>query len=202
MSSPLAAEPRRLGRRRHGPSGLQAGHWTVARTGNEGGVIGEWRWLADSTGIAFLERGLNGTHRLIVADLRNKRVESLMSETDEVKSFDIRDRQHYVYTMADRAAEEKRRTEHKTAAIVGTGRKLSELVLPDDPINAVVAPSSIHLWAVVDDKRFEVKKAGEPLASFGSYALSPDGRYLVTTLPVADVPSQWEALYPPPPFHS
>jgi dipeptidyl aminopeptidase/acylaminoacyl peptidase len=29
--------------------------WTVARTGKEGSVIGEWRWLADSSGIAFLE---------------------------------------------------------------------------------------------------------------------------------------------------
>jgi dipeptidyl aminopeptidase/acylaminoacyl peptidase len=174
--------------------------WTFARTGKKGGVIGGWRWLADSSGVAFLEPSENGNHRLVVADLKNKKVEPLTSETEMVKAFDIRDRQHYVYTVAGPTGQEKKKAEREAASAVGTGRSLFELILPDDPITALIAPSSISLWAVIGSKRFEVKKDGAPLANFGSFALSPDGKSLATTLPVLDVPSAWETLYSPPPY--
>jgi dipeptidyl aminopeptidase/acylaminoacyl peptidase len=173
--------------------------WTVERTGKEGGVIGGWRWLDDSSGIVFLETTENGNHRLVLADLQKKTVEPLTPETEMVKAFDVRDRQHYVYTVADPAEQEKKKAEREAASVVGTGRSLFELILPDDPTTARIAPSSISLWAVIGSKRFEVKKDRSPLAHFGSFALSPDGKSLVTTLPVLDVPSAWETLYPVPP---
>lgn len=173
--------------------------WTIARVGKKGGVIRGWRWLADSSGIAFLEPSENGNHRLVLADLKNKKVEPLTSETEAVKDFDVRDRQHYVYTVADPAEQEKRKAEREAALVVGTGRSLFELILPDDPITARIAPSTISLWAVIGSKRFEVMKDDAPLTHFGSFALSPDGKSLVTTLSVLDVPSVWETLYPPPP---
>jgi dipeptidyl aminopeptidase/acylaminoacyl peptidase len=173
--------------------------WTVARTGKEGGVVGRWRWLGDSSGIAFLESTENGNHRIVLAYLQKKTVVPLTSETEAVRAFDIRDGQHYVYTVADPAEQEKRKAERDAASVVGTGRSLFELILPDDPVTALIAPSTISLWAVVGGKHFKVKKDGAPLANFGSFALSPDGKSLVTTLPVLDVPSAWEALYPPPP---
>lgn len=173
--------------------------WTVARTSKKGGVIGGWRWLADSSGIAFLEPTESGNHRIVLADLQKKMVEPLTSETEMVKAFDVRDRQHYVYTVADPAGQEKKKVEREAASVVGTGRSLFELILPDDPITALIAPSSISLWAVIGSKPFEVKKDGAPLANFGSFALSPDGKSLVTTLPVLDVPSESETLYPAPP---
>ncbi len=173
--------------------------WTIARVGKKGGVIRGWRWLADSSGIAFLEPSENGSHRLVLADLKNKKVEPLTSETEAVKGFDVRDRQHYVYTVADPAEQEKRKAEREAALVVGTGRSLFELILPDDPITARIAPSTISLRVVIGSKRFEVKKDDAPLAHFGSFALSPDGQSLVTTLSVLDVPSVWETLYPPPP---
>ena len=173
--------------------------WSFARSGKDGGVIGDWRWLADSSGIAFLEPTENGTHRIVLADLQQKTVVPLTSETEAVKAFDIRDRQHYVYTVADPTGQEKKKAEREAASVVGTGRSLFELILPDDPITARIAPSTTSLWAVIGSKRFEVKKNGAPLANFGSSALSPDGNFLVATLPVLDVPSAWEALYPLPP---
>jgi dipeptidyl aminopeptidase/acylaminoacyl peptidase len=173
--------------------------WTIARTGKEGGVIGGWRWLADSSGIAFLESIEAGDHRIVLADLQKKTVEPLTSETEAVMAFDVRDRQHYVYTVADPAGQEKKKAEREAASVVGTGRSLFELILPDNPITARIAPSTTSLWAVVGSQRFEVKNAGAPLANFGSFALSPDGKSLVTTLPVLDVPSAWEMLYPAPP---
>ena len=173
--------------------------WSFARSDKDGGVVGDWRWLADSSGIAFLEPTENGTHRIVLADLQQKTVVPLTSEAEAVKAFDIRDRQHYVYTVADLAEQEKKKAEREAASVVGTGRSLFELILPDDPSTARIAPSSISLWAVIGSKRFEVKKDGAPLASFGSFALSPAGNSLVTTLPVLEVPSAWETLYPPPP---
>ncbi len=173
--------------------------WTVALTSKEGGVIGNWRWLADSTGIVFLERTENGNHRIALADLQKKTVERLTPETEAVKAFDVRDRQHYVYTVADGLDQEKKKTEREAASVVATGRSVFELILPDDSITALIAPPTSSLWAVIGSKRFEVKKDGVPLANFGSFALSPDGQSVVTTLPVFDVPSAWETLYPVPP---
>jgi dipeptidyl aminopeptidase/acylaminoacyl peptidase len=173
--------------------------WTFARTGKEGGVIGGWRWLADSNGIAFLEPTESGNQRIVLADLQKKTVEPLTSSTEAVKDFDIRDRQHYVYTVVDPAGQENKKAEREVASVVGTGRSLFELILPDDPISARIAPATISLWAVEGGKPFEVKENGAPLANFGTFALSPDGKSLVTTLPVLDVPSAWETSYPSPP---
>ena len=174
--------------------------WTTARTSKKGAVIRGWRWLADSSGIAFLEPTDSGNDRLILADLKNKKVEPLTSSTEEVKAFDVRDRQHYAYSVADPIGREKRKAERKGASVVGTGRSLFEVILPDDPVTALIAPSNISLWVVVGSKHFEVKQDGASLTNFGSFALSPDGNSLVTALPVLDVPSGWEMLYLPPSY--
>ena len=41
-----------------------------------------------------------------------------------------------VYTVADPAGQEKKKAEREAASVVGTGRSLFELILPDDPITA------------------------------------------------------------------
>jgi len=112
-----------------------------------------------------------------------------------VKSFDIRDRQHYVYTAADSTEGEGRKAELQTPAVVGTGRSLIELLFPDDP-RFFSSPS--RLWAVLGGRRFEVKHDGAYIVPDGSLALSPDGSFLVTILAVPEVPPSWETLYPPP----
>jgi dipeptidyl aminopeptidase/acylaminoacyl peptidase len=174
--------------------------WTIAFTGKEGGIIGGWRWLADSSGIAFLKPSENGNRHLVLADLQNKTVETLTSETETLRAFDIRDRTHYVYAIADPSEQEKKKAEREAPSVVGTGRSLFELILPNDSTRAHIGRSSVSLWAVIGSKRFEVKTGDTPLANAGSLALSPDGESVVTTLPVLDVPSTWEMLYPPPPY--
>jgi len=174
--------------------------WAVTRTGKEGSVIGGWRWLGDSSGIAFLEPTKNGNHRIVLVNIQKKTVTPLSSETEAVRAFDIRDRQHYVYTVADPIRQEKGVVERNAASVVGTGRSIRELILPKNSTIAGMASSTVSLWAVVGGKHFEVRDVGTPLANFGSFALSPDGNSLLTTLPVGDVPSAWETLYPPPPF--
>jgi len=177
--------------------------WVVNRFGKEGPVIREWRWLADSSGVAFLERSTTGKQRLMLADLSQKSIEPLTAEAEDVRTFrwlgyhtfDVRDRNNYVYFVACPSLQ-KTQTEHPPA-IVGTGRNLVELLFPDDPVTASMASSPSYLWAVIGGKRFEVKHNGAPLVTEGGVTLSPDGHSLATILPVAEVPLSWESLYPP-----
>ena len=176
--------------------------WVVKRcTENEGPIITHWRWLSDSGGVAFLERVAGGGQRLVLADLRRKTVEPLTSRTDTIKSFDIRDRQHYVYTVTDPGGWAKLDAERRGPETVGTDRTLYELLLPENPLARMTSSSSsyrnLNLWAVIDGESFKVKSASALLPLIGeTLCLSPDGHSLVTELPVADVPQSWETLYP------
>jgi len=172
--------------------------WMVHDSDREGPIICDWRWLADSNGVAFLERKVGSKERLMVADLRKRTVEPLTSGKEEVKAFDIRDRHNYVYTVTDMVKREEMQAEHKASAIAGTGRSLFELLLPDDPVRVRMSSAPSYLWAVVGGKRFEVKRGGAPIVPDGRLALSPDSRSLVTTLLVLDIPPSWETLYPAP----
>lgn len=169
-------------------------------TDAEGPIIQDWRWLADSSGVAFLQRN-RGHERLVLADLRRMRVEQLTAEREMVNGFDVRDRHHYVYTVVDQTDRQKWQVELQRPATVGTGRSLIELVIPSDPLVPELSSRlglGFHLWAVLGDRRFEVEHDGMPITPDGSLALSPDGDSLVTTLPVREMPPSWERLYPAP----
>jgi dipeptidyl aminopeptidase/acylaminoacyl peptidase len=174
--------------------------WMVTRSGKEGPVISDWRWLPDSSGIAFLASNGHslGDKHLVLVDLGKKLIEPLTS-TEAVRTFDVHDRDNYVYTAVDPieqdAAQQRARKEAQAAAIVGTEHSLYQLLFPEDGRFLPSPPS--YLWAMIGGKRFEVKHDGVPVVA-GEMALSPDGRSLVTTLPVREVPSSWEKLYPPP----
>src|SRR6266853_4789661 len=129
--------------------------WTVNRSGKQGPVINQsfppWQWLADSSGVAFLENHFDlDQQRLVLADLRKRTIDPLTAETEVVEGFDINDRHHYVYMVADRTERAKMQAERQAPAIVGTGRSLFELLLPDDPMTIhVYSQPSNRLWAVV-----------------------------------------------------
>src|SRR6266849_218051 len=93
--------------------------WTLTLSSvKEGPIISNWRWLADSGAVAFLEATGGENKRLVLADLRKKTVEALTSTTEMVRAFDIRDRRHYVYMIADPVETQKREAEHRAPAIV------------------------------------------------------------------------------------
>ena len=176
--------------------------WIVNRSDKEGTVIKDWRWLPDSSGVAYLEGGGDYTDkRLVLADVRRKVLEPLTSTTEEVRTFGVRDRENYVYTAFDKAeweiAQQKAQTKPQVATTIGTGHSLFELLLPDESARNLAPPPS-GLWAVINGKRLEVKQDGVPFTDAGDLALSPDGTSLVTILPVRDVLPSWETLYPPP----
>jgi dipeptidyl aminopeptidase/acylaminoacyl peptidase len=177
--------------------------WVVDRsTSKEGPIIvsnltSYWRWLPDSSGVAFLERDTRGTFRFVLADVRKKTLRHLTPASQDVKAFDIRDENNYVYTVANPAERARSESDRRAAATVGTGRSIFELIFPED---WAALKGGTCLWAVLDGKRFEVRNNGAPINpdTYPGLTLSPNGSSLVTTLPVADVPSAWETLYPPP----
>ncbi len=170
--------------------------WVVNRSSAEGLIIKAWRWLADSGGVAFLEGTPYGSQQLMLADLTKKRIKPLVTQkVRSLDAFDVRDKSHYVYTVANLDPVQKIQAERKAAAIVGTGRPLAELVFPDSWIKWLSRRS--YLMAVVGGKRFEVKRNGASFIADGGVALSPDGHSLVTVSSVAKVPVSWETLYPP-----
>src|SRR6266478_5129783 len=60
--------------------------WVVDRSTNkEGPIMGGWHWLADSSGVAFLERTADGSQRLAVADLHKKVIEPLTPSSQNVE---------------------------------------------------------------------------------------------------------------------
>jgi len=134
--------------------------WTFNRsTDKDGPIITHWRWLTDSSGIAFLERGAHGSNRLVLADLKQKTIEALTPKDETIKAFDIRDRRHYVYVVADRGLLQRAAAEGKATSIAGTGRSLIDLLFPADrnPQIAAIFADRSELWAVVGGEPFWVK---------------------------------------------
>jgi len=180
--------------------------WAFSRsTDKDGPIVTHWRWLADSSGIAFLERGAHGSNRLILADVNGKAIKPLTPDGANVEGYDIRDRGHYVYAVRDPGMLLRDAAESQAAAIVGTGRMLVDLLLPVDqnPETAFWSDRS-QLWAAIGAMPFPVmdQAGGNAVVLFSegqrNLALSPDGESLVTALPVAEIPVAWVKLYPPP----
>jgi len=182
----------------HKPKELQAPPpvWVVDRSQKEGGraVFKDWRWLADSSGVAFLE-GLD-VRVLMLADLRKRTVARLSLAMEYVRKFDVRDKNNLVYTVADPVPLQKMERERQSAAaIVATGQSINALLF--FPLD--VSRSS-YVVVVVGGKRFGVKRNRAPLLSEDGavdFVLSPDGHSLATTLLVPAVPPSWKTLYLP-----
>jgi dipeptidyl aminopeptidase/acylaminoacyl peptidase len=179
--------------------------WAVDRaTDQDGPLITQWRWLGDSSGIAYLERGAHGAHRLMLADLKMRTIDPLTPEGEAVNAFDIRDRQHYVYAVPDLGLVHRAAAEGQAVAIVGTGRLLDDLLFPADQSPHKARYGRSELWAVVGGQPFQVKDraSGQALVLFmegqADLALSPNGESVVTALAVEEIPPDWEQRYLPP----
>src|SRR2546423_1712168 len=78
--------------------------WVLIRSAKEE-PIANFRWLADSSGVAVQEylEG-NWESRIFVADLRKKTIENLPGQIAQFGGFDIRSRDRYIYVAVDEAA--------------------------------------------------------------------------------------------------
>ncbi len=174
-------------------------------TYDHGPIITHIHWLSDSSGIAFLTKTSNGNDQLFLANIPARTVKALTPYDQHVTGFDIRNSEHFIYTVPDPTVQNKLIHEHAATTIVGTGRSIDSLIFPEDSYAPMWRPlGSDILWAVVNGKRFQVedKSSGQPihLGSEGqqALALSPDGMSVATALPVKFVPADWQRLYPAP----
>jgi len=180
--------------------------WVLSKsTYKDGPIITQIRWLADSSGIAFLAKTAAGNDQLFLADLMLKTYYALTRENQHVTGFDIRDRRHLVYSVLSPRISQRALAENQATSIVGTGRDLYSLLFPENlyPLRAKDHDLS-ELWAVVDGKKFRIdsQSSGRPVSLYfdgqSALALSPDGCFVVTAMAVTVIPPEWEKLYPPP----
>ena len=180
--------------------------WDLCRaTYGEGPNIQDVRWLEDTTGFVFLGKTGSGNEQLFLAELSSRKLEPLTPENQNITGFDVRNREQFVYTALSPAIRQSLVKQNASAAIVGTGKALIQLL----PTRASRPPDIwendlSELWEVNQGKRFRVvdRSSGRPvpihLEGERALALSPDGRNVVTALSVNVIPKQWESLYPPP----
>lgn len=177
--------------------------WTIREsTYRDGPLISHIRWLPDSKGVAYLLTNVQGRHQIILSDLQQQAPAALTPENQDVTAFDIRDSLHFVYTVPSAESERRRLEEGRLPAIVGTGRSLVDLVLPAAAA-AAGFDDRCDLWAATGGPPHPVIAPGElqPTAIYldgqRALALSPDATTVATSIAIANVPTDWEASYPP-----
>jgi hypothetical protein len=172
-----------------------------ADVGGDGPLISNLRWLDDETGVAFLLQTDNRHRTLCLAKLDASVVTELSSAQDNVLAFEIRNESHYVFAIASRETRERIIHALDGPFQVGTGRSFWDLMSPEREANYIERGD---LWAAIGGRPVPVMdtSTGKPISLYEAgtqnLSLSPDGKRLVTVLPLSNVPKQWEALYPPP----
>lgn len=192
-----------LSHRGNGPEPLPV--WTLSKsTYKDGPIISKTRWLADSSGIAFLAKTTTGNDQLFLADVKTRTVHALTPSQVQVTGFDIRDRNHVVYSILSSAVFEKASDERRSPTVVATGKSIHDLLFPESRLRHWYDLS--ELWVLENGRRFRIddKGSGKPIplypdpeGQFSELVLSPDGLSVVTTLALETIPSEWETLYPP-----
>ena len=180
-------------------------------TYQQGTIISQIRWLRDSSGFAFLLKSSLGYDQLFLVELKTKKAAELTPDRGSVVDFDVRDKNHYVYSLKSPAILETATRNARVAGFVGTGHPLRDLIFLVDKHPWLLMDSHKinydlkELWAVVDGKRrrIEDKSSGRPLplhwtSGARALALSPDGNSVVTVMAVKEVPQTWRTQYPPP----
>ena len=180
-------------------------------TYEQGPIINQIRWLHDSSGVAFLMKSQLGYDQLFLADLKTKRASELTPDRESVVDFDVRDKNHYVYSKKSPVILETATRNSQVVGFVGTGHSLQDLIFPINEHPWLLMDSHKinydlkELWAVVDGKRFRVEDAssGSPIllhwtSGDRALALSPDGHSVATVMVVKTVPPTWQTQYPPP----
>ena len=179
--------------------------WTFAKSSyRDGPIIKKIQWLSDSKSFAFLAKTSGGKDQLLLADLSTKKILTLTPGDQQVTSFDIRDRSHYVYCIQSPATRQAEIRENRSVAIPGRGHTIYDLLFGASGelrFTTLAGYDVSELWAVVDGRRFLARdRSGQPIPirSDGqmALALSPDGQSVVTALTVRDVPQEWVAMYP------
>lgn len=196
----------------HNPGRVPEPVWVTRQsTFRDGPLITKLKWLRDSSGFAFLLRDAKGQNQLVLVEVGAEASKIISAPDQDISNFDIVDDVHYVYLV--RNAEEKEPLEWSAFTTpempilgrAGTGLTLDSLLFSTRATTTQASNVTRGtLWAANGGSphvvvSFDRKR---PIAIYGSdngtLALSPNGNTLVAAVPVADVPKEWEVLYPPP----
>jgi hypothetical protein len=182
--------------------------WSLREAGFRNGPnLSNLRWLRDSRAVAYLAKDDHGRNGLHVADISQKSVRRLSLPGQTVTSFDVLDRDHFVYTVPVREVVAEAASPTTPVAIAVAGKNLGELLFPEAQYpESAPDKTLLELWAETkgDVPSIVVGTAGRTIHLQGvapvspALAMSPDGQFVVTTLALEEVPPEWEALYPPP----
>ena len=173
---------------------------STATEGQDQPLITNLRWLRDGSGVAFLLRSA-GHRKLHLALIGSRDVVPLSPEGDDVLSFDIRDRSHYVFTVASSETKETLAKDLQAPFRIATGHRIYETMFPE--VMALFVGRG-DLWAANGESATPVRDAvsGKTIilyqAGNNSLTLSPDGSTLVTVMAVAEIPLEWETRFQPP----
>src|SRR3984893_4478735 len=187
-------------------AGAPSPAWEFSRsTYRNGPMIKGIRWLADSSGFAFLTKTAAGHDQLFLGKIQAMTVSALTPENQHVTAFDISSEDNLVYSVLSPVVWERANSQSRATSIVGAGRDLYSLIFPEAQFPAHLLNHDLsELWAVVDGKRFRIedRASGRPIPIYASVqsalALSPDGKTVVTALAIGTIPLEWEKLYPAP----
>lgn len=159
-------------------------------------------WLPNETAIAFLRRVGPSGQALCVAEIGRQHLTRLTPRGVNVASFSMHDESHFVVAVTSGEYEKKVKRESNESARVVTGRSFGEVVEPEK-----IGTTYLHRWELwakdggtiaplIDGatrKRIIVYEDGR-----NSLSISPDGKSVITVVPLADVPSDWGDRYPAP----
>jgi dipeptidyl aminopeptidase/acylaminoacyl peptidase len=182
------------------PTALPVAQLATAR---DGPLIGNVRWLPDSSGIAFTALKKSACckfHQLFLANVRTQAVQALTPEDQDVSAFDIRSGARYVYEVNSPELLTAPK-EDQQPAVVLTGKGLWNILFPSEE-HHLTPFDAAGLWAVIDGNRRQVldaKSYDAPPVGLSSLSLSPDGKSVAAILKAEHPRETTWAQYKAPP---
>lgn len=177
---------------------------TVSATSNTP-VINDVRWVEGSKRIVFLGKNGSPYQRLFQVDIETGSVEATTNASLFVTAYDLH-RDTIVYTSLIEPAHSSPDLDNQMID-VGQSNAL-ELIYRHtpsihDPEEGVLirSPNALHMQSGGKDLQLDLTmadRADRPLRLFvPTLSLAPNRRWLVTVLPIYEVPKAWEQYSPP-----
>lgn len=160
-------------------------------------IISDVRWLEDSKRIAFIGRNRDSIANLYTADAETGELVQVSQGGASVTAFDIVG-DTIAYTTLMEVDQHPRGPELESVAgkegiydlLYPRGRESSDA----DESVLIVRKNALHVTRRGKEVLLGTSTHGAPQVLYAPVlALSPDGRYLITTTPVKEIPRSWES---------
>lgn len=170
-------------------------------SGSNRDPVGDWRWSSDSRSIYFLGADDDGIRRLYRLDLTSRRIEPLTRADLDVNRYDERGGAIAFLAQPPIRSADLYQASPSNApdAVVGTGQGILSMLFPNwYASNFQQSPD--QLWTIGKKGAVPVlhRDGRTPvLLKDSRIAISPDGRRVLATRHVPDIPKSWESYKSP-----